>query len=63
MNEHPPTDTLTTFILIAANVAFVGIMAAFAWFVSWSGPGFAAGGISGAATFFVYTRIKLGYWI
>lgn len=51
------------FLLVVANIAVVAILAGLAWFVNWNGPSFAAGGLAGVFTFFIYVRLKLGRWI
>jgi len=54
---------VTNIFLVLANVAFVAIMLGLVWLFRWSGPGFMAGALAGVATFAVYTRLKMGYWI
>ncbi len=51
------------FLLVVANIAVVAILAGLAWFVNWNGPSFAAGGLAGISTFFIYARLKMGRWI
>lgn len=56
------TDRWVAVFLISANVLLLAIMGSVVYFLSWSGPGFAAGCIVGATFFFTYFRIKHGYW-
>jgi hypothetical protein len=53
---------MTQVLLFAMNVAVFAILGGLAYFLNWSGPGFAVGCLAGG--FFVATviRLKLGYW-
>jgi len=46
-------------LLVAMNLAVVAILA---YFLSWSGPGFAAGAVAGGIVMAVAVRMKVGYW-
>lgn len=50
-------------ILIAMNIAALVLALVILTFFRWSGPGFALGTLFGILSFFIYTRLKLGYWI
>lgn len=49
-------------LLIAMNLAVVAILAGVAYFLNWSGPGFAAGAVAGGIVMAVAVRLKIGYW-
>lgn len=50
-------------LLVLMNIIVLVVAVLLLRFMQWSGPGFALGIISGVLTFFIYTRLKLGYWI
>jgi hypothetical protein len=53
---------LVRLIILAGNVAVAALLIAAFFILEWSGTGFALGLISGFALFFVWFRMRSGYW-
>jgi len=63
MQQTPLDEGTPMWVLLLANAVIAIVLSGFAWFVAWSGMAYGAGFITGMGVFFVYTRLKLGYWI
>jgi hypothetical protein len=54
---------MQTALILAMNAAVIALLAAATYFLEWSGPGYAAGFVSGGIGMAIYIRLKLGYWV
>lgn len=65
LDHTPPSNhigVMAQVLLFAMNVAVIAILGALAYFLNWSGPGFAAGILVGGISMAWVVRLKIGYW-